>query len=164
MTVTTIPLKHRVPTAGFLFREKAPDLNVYKHLIVKHNLSVRDIVQLKNGEDVVLPDGELLPAAAMTYRPYVPRSYAYCSDTMYSEKVIAQVRNVDLLYHEATYQHDRAALAHDTMHATATEAATVASKAEVKKLLIGHFSSRYTNDNDFLKEAQAIFPPTRIAS
>jgi len=163
ITVHTIPLRHRVPCAGFLFREKTPQLNVHKHFIVKHALSICDIVQLKNGDDVTLPDGEIVTSEAATYLPYAPRSYAFCSDTAFSKKVISQVQNVDLLYHETTYQNDRVPLAHETMHATAAEAATVAKEASVKKLLIGHFSSRYSNDHGFLAEAQSVFPNTTIA-
>ncbi len=163
ITVHTIPMKHRVAAAGFLFREKMPQLNVYKHAIVKYGLSITDIVQLKNGEDITLPDGEVVTSDGITYLPYSPRSYAFCSDTAFSKKIVECVRGVDLLYHETTYQTDRAELAHETMHSTAAEAATVAKEAGVKKLLIGHFSSRYPNDNGFLHEAQSIFPNTDIA-
>ena len=164
ITVHAIPLKHRVPAAGFLFREKIPPRNVHKHLIVKHNLSIHDIVRLKNGEDVLLPDGELLAAETMTYQPYEPRSYAFCSDTQYSEKVAEQIQGVDLLYHEATYANDKIDLALETGHSTAENSAKVALEAGVKKLLIGHFSSRYTDYNTHLQEAQATFPHTEIAS
>jgi len=163
MTVHSIPLKHRIEATGYLFREKTPQRNIHKHAIVKHGLSVTDIVQLKNGEDVTLPDGEIVTAAETTYLPYSPRSYAFCSDTAFSKKVIECVRGIDLLYHEATYQADREALAHETLHSTAAEAATVAKEAGVKKLLIGHFSSRYASDSGFLAEAQAIFPAVEIA-
>jgi ribonuclease Z len=163
VAVHTIPLRHRVPTAGFLFRETPPPLNVHKHLIARHRLSVGDILRLKNGLPVLRPNGETLSVEAMTYRPYSPRSYAFCSDTEFSETVIEQVRGVDLLYHEATYRSDRADLARQTGHSTAAEAATVAQRAGVKKLLIGHFSSRYTDDEGFLDEAQTIFPPTALA-
>ena len=163
ITIHTIPLKHRVPTAGFLFREKIPSRNVHKHIIEKYNISIRDIVRLKNGEDILLNDGELLTAEDATYQPYEPRAYAYCSDTRFSEKVIEQVQGVDLLYHEATYANDREDLARETEHSTAKEASTVASRAGVKKLIIGHFSSRYTNNNTHLREAMEVFPETELA-
>ncbi|MDR0729891.1 MAG: ribonuclease Z [Prevotellaceae bacterium] len=162
MTVHTVPLRHRVPTSGFLFREKTPPRNVHKYLIAQYRLSVNEIVQLKNGADITRPDGESLKNETMTYLPYTPCAYAYCSDTQFSEDVIEQVRGVDLLYHEATFQSDRAELARQTMHATAADAATVAKQAAVKKLLIGHFSSRYPSSDGFLHEAQAIFPNTEI--
>jgi ribonuclease Z len=163
MTVHSIPLKHRVPTTGFLFREKMSRRNVRKPLIATHNLQVNDIVQLKNGNDITLPDGQILTCEEATYLSYAPRSYAYCSDTMFSETVIEQVRDVDLLYHEATFLSDKADLARHTMHSTATDAATVARQANVKRLLIGHFSSRYGNKDYFLQEALPIFPNTQIA-
>ncbi len=164
LTVHTIPLKHRIPTAGFLFREKTPPRNVHKHLIVKHNLSIHDIVKLKSGDDVILPDGELLTAEAMTYQPYEPCAYAFCSDTMYYEKIIPQIKGVDLLYHEATYANDKAVLAKETGHSTAEEAAKIAAAAGVKQLLLGHFSSRYTDYDIHLKEAQAVFPNTELVA
>lgn len=162
MTVHSIPLKHRVPTTGFLFREKTPH-NMRKRLTATYNLPASDILQLKNGNDITLPDGKILTCQAATYLPYIPRSYAYCSDTMFSETVVEQVRNVDLLYHEATFQSNKADIARRTMHATAADAATVAQQAHVKRLLIGHFSSRYGNKESFLQEALPIFPNTQIA-
>jgi ribonuclease Z len=162
LTVYTIPLKHRIPTAGFLFREKTPLRNVHKHFIVKYNLSISEIVKLKAGENIRLPDGELLTADEMTYQPYEPRTYAFCSDTMYCEKIIPQIQGIDLLYHEATYAGDRADLARETGHSTAEEAAKIAAAAEVKQLLLGHFSSRYTNYDLHLLESKAIFPNTEL--
>jgi len=163
MTVYSIPLKHRVPAAGFLFREKKPQRNVHKEMIEKYGLSFYEIIQLKRGEDVIRDTGAIITSAEATYFPYQPRSYAFCSDTAFSEEVIEAVQGLDLLYHEATFQNDRRDLALETMHSTAADAATVAKSAGVKKLLIGHFSSRYTDENNFLQEAQAIFPNTAIA-
>jgi ribonuclease Z len=163
MTVHSIPLKHRVPAVGFLFRERTPQLNVYKEMLEKHNLHFSEIIQLKEGKDVLRDDGSIITVAETTYLPYSQRSYAFCSDTAFSEEVIEVVRSVDLLYHEATFQNDCRDLAEETMHSTAAAAATVAKTAGVKKLLIGHFSSRYTDENSFLQEAQAIFPNTEIA-
>jgi ribonuclease Z len=163
MTVHSIPLQHRVPAAGFLFRERTPQLNVHKDMIKKYGLSFPEIVQLKRGEDVLRDNGSIISVAETTYLPRQVRSYAFCSDTALSEEVIAAVRGVDLLYHEATFQNDRRDLAAETLHSTAADAAYVAKAANVKKLLIGHFSSRYTDDSGFLQEAQAIFPNTEIA-
>jgi len=163
MTVHSIPLHHRTPTAGFLFRERRPQLNIHKDVIAKYGLSFQEIIQLKQGEDVHRNNEPTISVAETTYLPYQPRSYAFCSDTAFSEEVIAAVRGVDLLYHEATFQNDRRDLAVDTMHSTAADAATVAKSAAVKQLLIGHFSSRYTDENGFLEEARAIFPNTEIA-
>lgn len=163
MTVHSIPLKHRVPATGFLFREKPPWRNVRKQLVETLRLSVSDIRHLKNGNDITLPDGQVLSCEEATYLSYEPRSYAYCSDTMFSETVIEQVRGVDLLYHEATFLSDKSDVAQRTMHSTAADAATVARRAEVKRLLIGHFSSRYGNKESFLQEALPVFPHTQIA-
>jgi ribonuclease Z len=163
MTVHSIPLKHRVPATGFLFREKPPWRNVRKQLVETLHLSVSDIRHLKNGNDITLPDGQVLSCEEATYLSYEPRSYAYCSDTMFSETVIEQVRGVDLLYHEATFLSDKSDVAQRTMHSTAADAATVARRAEVKRLLIGHFSSRYGNKESFLQEALPVFPHTQIA-
>jgi ribonuclease Z len=164
MTVETIPLKHRIPTCGYLFREKMPQRNIHKELITKYNIPVNDIIRIKNGENFITSGGEEIPNKNLTYLPYLPRSYAFCSDTMYSEKIIDIVRGVDLLYHETTFLNDMQSMAHQTFHSTTTEAGTIALNANVKRLLIGHFSSRY-DDNmllQFQKEVQYIFPNSEI--
>jgi ribonuclease Z len=164
LTVATIPLKHRIPTCGYLFREKIPQRNIHKELITKYNIPVDDIIRIKNGENFVTSCGEEIPNEKLTYLPYHPRSYAFCSDTMYSEKIIDIVRGVDLLYHEATFLNDMQFMAHRTSHSTTTEAGTIALKANVKRLLIGHFSSRYDNNMllQFQKEVQYVFPDSDI--
>lgn len=162
--VTTLPLRHRVPTVGYLFREAPRPLNIRKELIAKYNLSITDIVKIKNGSDHILNDGTVIPNAELTYISTTPRSYAYCSDTLFSKRLVALVKNVDLLYHEATFLQSELRLARLTGHSTALQAATVALKAGVGKLLIGHFSSRYKNEKDLLKEAQEVFAETAIAN
>jgi ribonuclease Z len=164
MTVETIPLKHRIPACGYLFREKTPQRNIYKELITKYDIPVADIIRIKNGENFVTASGDEIPNGKLTYLPYTPRSYAFCSDTMYSEKVAEIVKNVDLLYHEATFLNDMQEMAHQTAHSTTVEAAEIASKANVKRLLIGHFSSRYDDDMllQFQREVQYIFPCSDI--
>ncbi len=163
MEVWTIPLRHRVPAAGYLFREKEPELNVRKTAIETYGLGVAQIVAAKRGEAITLPDGRLLPNEALTYRPYAPRSYAYCSDTLYSAKVARIVQGVDLLYHEATYAMAEKALARQRGHSTTLQAAKVASMAGADKLLIGHFSSRYKDESLLETEARTLFPNTFIA-
>ncbi len=160
MTVTTIPLRHRVPCCGYLFRERVPGLNVHRHLVEGYGLDPLQIAVLKRGEDAVLANGMPLTAAEATYRPYEPRSYAFCSDTTASGKVATLVEGVDLLYHEATYMHDNKALALKTGHTTALQAARLAKKAGVRYLLLGHYSSRYKDLEPLLAEAQAEFPDT----
>jgi ribonuclease Z len=164
MTVETVPLKHRVPACGYLFREKIPQRNIYKELITQYDIPVTDIVRIKNGENFITAAGEEIPNEKLTYLPYIPRSYAFCSDTMYSEKVAEIVRGVDLLYHEATFLNDMRDMAHQTAHSTTVEAASIALQAGVKRLLVGHFSSRYDKRmlTQFRKEVQYVFPNADI--
>ena len=162
MTVTTLPLRHRVPCCGYLFREKEPGLNVQKEAIEYYGLDPRQLAALKRGEDVELANGMSLPCDEVTYRPYEPRSYAYCSDTTPSGKVATLVHGVDLLYHEATYLHADKALAAKTGHSTALQAARIARKAEVATLLLGHYSSRYKELQPLLEEAQTEFAHTLL--
>lgn len=161
--VWSLPLRHRIPTAGYLFRQKEPALNVKKYAIERYGLSVQQIVQAKRGEDVELESGEVLPNEVLTYRPYGVLSYAYCSDTNYSARLAGMVAGVDMLYHEATYAADMRRIAKERGHATTADAAKVAKMAEVGRLLIGHFSSRYKDLSQLLNEAREIFPSTDIA-
>lgn len=161
--VWSIPLRHRVPCAGFLFREKEPPLNVDKFKIVKYGLSIAQITAAKRGEDVLLESGELLPNAELTYRPHAPRSYAYLSDTNFSAKAAALCRGVDLLYHEATYAAAEQRVARERGHATTADAAKTALKAEAGRLVIGHYSSRYKDAAPLVAEARALFPESYSA-
>ena len=161
--VWTLPLRHRIPTAGYLFRQKEPALNVKKYAIERYGLTIQQIVQAKRGEDVELESGEVLPNEVLTYRPYGVLSYAYCSDTNYSARLAGMVAGVDMLYHEATYAADMRRIAKERGHATTADAAKVAKMAEVGRLLIGHFSSRYKDLSPLLNEAREIFPSTDIA-
>lgn len=160
LTVETLPLKHRVPSTGFLFREKHGFPNIRKELIEKYSLTLSDIGSIKFGNDFILPNGQVILNSDLTYYATEPRSYAYCSDTMYSEKLIGLVKAVDLLYHEATFANSEEKLAKLTGHSTASQAATIASKAGVKSLIIGHFSSRYKNITELIDEAKLIFQCT----
>lgn len=161
--VWSLPLRHRVPTSGYLFRQKEPALNVKKYAIERYALTVPQIVQAKRGEDVVLESGEVLANADITYRPYGALSYAYCSDTNYSARLAKMVEGVDMLYHEATYAADMRKTAKERGHATTEDAAKVAQMAGVGRLLIGHFSSRYKDLEQLLAESREIFPATDIA-
>lgn len=162
--VWSIPLRHRVPTAGWLFREKMPELNVDKFKIERYGLSVKQIVAAKRGEDIALDDGTIVPNAELTYLPRVPHSYAYCSDTNRSAMVARRIKGVDLLYHEATYAESERRQAKERGHSTARQAAEIAVAAEAKHLLIGHFSSRYKDTTVLLDEARDLFPATDIAT
>ena len=161
--VWSLPLRHRVPTAGYLFRQKEPPLNVKKYAIERYGLTVPQIVQAKRGEDVVLESGEVLRNEDITYRPYGTLSYAYCSDTNYSARLAKMVEGVDMLYHEATYAAEERKLAKERGHATTADAAKVAQMAGAGRLLIGHFSARYKDLEALLAESREIFPATDIA-
>ena len=163
LEVWSIPLRHSLPAAGYLFREKMPELNVDKFKIERYGLSIAQIVAAKRGEDITLESGEVLPNETLTYLPYEPASYAYCSDTNYSARIAEIVRGVTTLYHEATYADGEKAVAKERGHSTASQAAKIALKAEAKELLIGHFSSRYKDPAILLDEARKIFPATQIA-
>ncbi|MBQ6581600.1 MAG: ribonuclease Z [Alistipes sp.] len=162
--VWSLPLRHRIPTAGYLFRQKEPALNVKKYAIERYGLTVGQIVQAKRGEDVVLESGEVLSNDAITYRPYGALSYAYCSDTNYSARLARMVEGVDVLYHEATYAADMRKTAKERGHSTTEDAAKVAKMAGAGRLLIGHFSSRYKDLSLLLDEAREVFPATDIAA
>lgn len=164
LEVWSIPLRHRVPTAGYLFKEKQPGRNVDKFKIEKYGLSIAQIVAAKRGEDITLEDGEVIPNDELTYIPYQARSYAYLSDTAYSAKAAERVHGVDLLYHETTYSTSEAIFAKGRGHSTTIEAAKVAAKAEAKRLIIGHFSSRYKSHETLVEECRTIFPNSDIAA
>lgn len=161
--VWSLPLRHRIPTAGYLFRQKEPALNVKKYAIERYGLTVKQIVDAKRGEDIVLESGEVLSNDVITYRPYSTLSYAYCSDTNYSARLARMVEGVDVLYHEATYAADMRKTAKERGHSTTEDAAKVAKMAGVGRLLIGHFSSRYKDLSLLLDEAREVFPATDIA-
>lgn len=161
--VWSIPLRHRVPCAGFLFREKEPPLNVDKFKITKYGLSIAQITAAKRGEAVTLDSGEVIANEELTYRPYAPRSYAYLSDTNFSAKAATLCRGVDLMYHEATYAAAEQRSAKDRGHSTTVDAAKAALKAEAKRLIIGHYSSRYKQLEPLVEEARALFAESYAA-
>ena len=158
--VWSIPLRHRVPCAGVLFREKEPPLNVDKFKIVKYGLSIAQITAAKRGEDVTLESGEVIPNGELTYRPYRARSYAYLSDTNFSARAAELCRGVDLMYHEATYAAAEQRSARDRGHSTTLDAAKAALKAGAQRLVIGHYSSRYKDEGVLVDEARTLFPDT----
>lgn len=164
ITVHTIPLKHRIPCAGFLFREKPGEANIISEKIKFYNIPIKEITKIKQGADFVTPEGVLIPHDKLT-RPAQPaRAYAYCSDTAYNESIIPLLTNVDLLYHEATFGEDHVNRAKMTGHSTATQAAQIAKLAKVKELMIGHFSSRYSDNDVLRKEAVKVFTETILAN
>jgi len=158
--IKSFPLKHRINTCGFYFSEKLKDKNIRKEFIQKYNISIRDIVRIKKGADYTTEDGEFIKNELLTTPPAPTRSYAYCSDTAYSEDIIDTIKNVDLLYHEATFEEEDLELATKTGHSTGKQAALIAKQAKTKKLLIGHFSTRYPKTDTILEEAKEIFENT----
>ena len=162
--ISSFPLKHKVPTTGFLVEEMPKNRKYLPEEGAKVDVPHYRIQAIKEGADFIRPDGTVIPNGQLTEAPVPPRSYAYCSDTCYYEPVIQYVRGVDLLYHEASFLEDRRDRAVATMHSTASDAAKIAHKAGVKRLLLGHFSARYTKDEPFLAEACPIFSRTELAS
>jgi ribonuclease Z len=163
LQVFTIPLKHRVPTAGFLFSEKDKERHIVREMIDFYRIPVREIARIKQGDDFVRENGEVVPNERLTTPPYPARKYAYCSDTAYSEKIVPIIEGVDLLYHEATFMQSEIVRAKETAHSSARQAAEIAKAANVKKLIIGHYSARYDNPSGLLSEAQEVFPETQLA-
>ncbi len=175
VTVTAFPLVHRTETYGYLFKEVQPQLNVHKHLIDTYNLSLYEIARLKEGKDIEREssftdeNGELVhyvqkfQNSELTYKPYTPRSFAYCTDTMYFKRLAKWIENVDLIYHDSTYTTEFESLAKTNFHSTSAQAAQCAKDANAKRLILGHFSSRYKTLDVMLGEAKAIFENTEIA-
>ncbi len=155
--VFTIPLKHRIACAGFLFKEKEKQKHIVREQLDYYKVPISWIKRIKSGDDYVNEDGTVIENRLLT-RPANPsRSYAYCSDTAYKESIVELIQGVNLLFHEATFTESDALRAKKTKHSTATQAATIALKADVKKLLIGHFSARYTDPCTMLDEAKRVF-------
>lgn len=159
--VFTIPLNHRIYCNGYLFREKPKERHLNIEEVSKYpEIQTCDYHNLKLGKDFVLSDGYVLKNEVLTKEPSKSVSYAFCSDTRYLEKIIPIIQNVDVLYHEATFLHDLKKMADYTGHTTALEAAQIAKKAKVGKLILGHFSNRYNDLTVFTDEAKTVFPNT----
>ncbi|MBR1544118.1 MAG: ribonuclease Z [Muribaculaceae bacterium] len=163
ITVTTIPLRHRVPTVGFLFAEKPKLRHINPEMVVSHHIPQWAMNSLRAGQDFITPDGNVIPNSLLTLDPEPCVSYAYCSDTTFSRRVITAVTGVDWLYHEATYDNELRTKARKRFHSTAGEAATVAREADVKRLILGHFSKRYLSEDLLLQQARDVFPDTILA-
>ena len=161
--VKTIPLKHRIYTNGFLFQEKVGDRKLNVDAVQNYAIDKCYYQKIKNGKDITLDDGTIIPNDELTFDPIPTKSYAFCSDTMYDESIVPLIQNVDVLYHETTFLESEADKALKTMHSTAKEAATIALKANVKQLMLGHYSTRYENIALFKEEAETIFPNVLLA-
>lgn len=164
VSVTTIPLRHRIPCCGFLFNEKAPLPHIRRDMIDFLKIPYHAINDIKQGADWTDYEGRLWPNAKLVFPPEPARRYAYCSDTCYLPELSSQLQGVDLLYHEATFTHDDEKRALETAHTTALQAATLARDADVGRLIIGHFSARYVSDGVLLNEAKTVFPRTILAN
>lgn len=164
LRVHTIPLDHRVYTNGFLFEEKPGLRRLDKEKIKNYDIPHYDFQQLKLGKDLVLEDGTVVLNDRVTLNPKPIKRYAFCSDTAYNESIVPLVEGVDLLYHEATFLDAHENLAEKTKHSTATQAAKIAQLAKVKRLVLGHFSSRYRDKNGFLTEAAPFFDEVELAA
>lgn len=163
VTISTIPLRHRIPSCGFLFQEKRTPNHILRDMIDFYQIPVYELNRIKNGDDYITPEGTLVPNHRLTTPSAPPRSYAYCSDTSYHRSIIPQIHGVNLLFHEATFMHSEAARAKETYHSTTLQAAGIARDASVKQLVIGHFSARYEDEQMLLEECQSIFPHTLLA-
>jgi ribonuclease Z len=163
VTIETIPLKHRIPCCGYLFREKPLPRHIKRDVIDAYNIPTCYINNIKTGMDFTLPDGEIIPNSILTNPADPTRSYAYCSDTMFAPTNAEQLHNVDLLYHEATFKKDQELLSKKTFHSTTQQAAEMARLSNAKQLMIGHFSARYKNEEELLNECKETFQNTILA-
>lgn len=163
VSVTTIPLQHRIPCCGFLFREKPGQRHILRDMIDAYNTPLAMINRIKDGEDFVTDDGDIIANERLTVPADPPRSYAYCSDTVCTPNIAEQIAGVDLLFHEATYADADAAKAKERYHTTAIQAAGIARAAGAGKLVIGHFSARYDDETVLQEEAKTVFPNVVLA-
>lgn len=161
--VRTIPLKHRVYTNGFLFQEKIGERKLDINEVQEYEIETCYYQNIKNGKDITLDDGRVIPNEELSFDALPPKSYAFCSDTVYDESIVPLIKDVDVLYHESTFLDSEEHLSEKTMHCTAKQAAKIALKANVGKLVLGHFSTRYPSIELFKEEAQTLFQNVLLA-
>jgi ribonuclease Z len=162
LEVITLPLNHRIPTTGFIFREKLALRSINTDAVKELNIPFKVFEALKSGSNYTTPEGKVMLNEELTTDPAIPRSYVYCSDTAYLEAIVPEIEGSDVLYHETTFMADKAVIAAEKFHSTTVEAATIALKANVKKLLIGHYSARYDDLNPLLEETRTVFPESYL--
>lgn len=163
MYVKSIPLKHRIPTCGFLFEEKKRPNHIIKDKIEEYKIPVKNIPDIKNGEDFFTEEGVKISNSELTFPSYKPRKFAYCSDTAYDESIIKSIKDIDLLWHEATFLNDQKSRVKETFHSTAEQAAQIAKAGNVGNLILSHFSSRYKDLSKFKEESGRIFENVYLA-
>jgi ribonuclease Z len=161
--IKSFPLRHRINCTGFLFKEKPHFKNIIKEKLQEFNVPTSEVNKLRLGLDAINKKGKTIANDKLTLMASPQRSYAYCSDTNYYEEIIEHIKGADLVYHEATFLEAEIERAKKTFHSTAKQAATIASKAQIKQLLLGHFSARYGNTDGFIEEANPIFQNTLVA-
>ncbi len=161
--VISFPVKHSVPTCGFLFREKPKAANIKKEMIKTYNIPIAQIKAIKEGADFIADDGTVIPNTALTVPPRKPKSYAFCTDTAFHPPIADIIRGANVLYHESTFLEELHDLAGKTLHSTARQAAEMAKLAAVKKLIIGHYSARFKDVSLFENEAREVFENTEAA-
>lgn len=164
LSVYSIPLKHRIPTCGYLFAEKPKEAHIIREMTDFYQVPVRCMKDIKRGQDYVTPEGEVVPNSRLTRPAAPPKRYAFCSDTAYNRSIIPIIEGADLLYHEATFAECDLARAKETFHSTARQAAEIARDAHVKRLVIGHYSARYEDLSELHREAEAVFPGTILGN
>ncbi len=163
VVISTLPLKHRIPCCGYLFREKPTPRHIRRDVIDFYQIPISQINNIKAGLDWTTEDGTFIPNDRLTTPPDPVRSYAYCTDTAYRPQLAEMLKGVTCIYHEGTFTQEHEALAKKTFHSTAAQAAQIALDAQACRLIIGHFSSRYKSEDVLLHEAQQIFPNTILA-
>ena len=164
LSVYSIPLKHRIPACGYLFAEKPKEAHIIREMTDFYQVPVRCMKDIKQGQDYVTPEGEVVPNSRLTRPAAPPKRYAFCSDTAYNRSIIPIIEGADLLYHEATFAECDLARAKETFHSTARQAAEIARDAHVKRLVIGHYSARYEDLSELHREAEAVFPGTILGN
>ena len=165
LSVEAFPLSHRIECCGFIFKEKCGDKKIIKSQIDKYNVPIKSIKSIQQGEDFINAKGEIIANSLLTCPPPPSRSYAYISDSCYLETIIPFITNANCIYHESTFKNEDAQRAIDTFHSTASQAATIAKLANVKKLLLGHFSAKYKTEqlNELLNQAKEIFTESYLS-
>lgn len=163
VTVSTLPLKHRIYTNGYLFTEKPGDRKLRLDVIDSYNIDTSQYRNIVRGKDIKLDSGEIVKNELLTFPPAKPMTYAYCTDTIYFEELAELIKDVDVLYHESTFLETESTLATKTMHSTAKQAARIAKLANVKNLILGHYSTRYDSIEHFKNEASEFFENVHLA-